>query len=94
MAYKEKEARNQISLLPESLEEYVDEDNPTRVIDAFVDSLNLVEMGITKSRPAETGRPAYDPKDMLKLYVYGYYNRIRSSRKLMASACVMLKLCG
>jgi len=87
MGYKEKATREQIMLLPDSLEEYVVEDNPVRVIDAFVDSLDLVEMSFTKSKPAATGCPAYDPSDLLKLYVYGYYNRIRSSRKLMTE-CV------
>jgi transposase len=83
MGYKEKASREQIMLLPDSIEEYVDEDNPVRVIDAFVDSLDLVALNFTKSKPAATGCPAYDPSDLLKLYVYGYYNRIRSSRKLM-----------
>ena len=83
MGYKEKASRGQVMLLPDSIDEYVDENNPVRVIDAFVDSLDLVELGFSKSTPAQTGCPAYDPSDMLKLYVYGYYNRIRSSRKLM-----------
>lgn len=83
MGYKEKESRNQLTFLPDSIEEYVSEDNPVRVIDAFVDSLDLAGMGFTKSVPADTGCPAYDPADMLKLYIYGYFNRIRSSRKLM-----------
>ena len=83
MGYKEKASRDQIMLLPDSIDEYVCEDNPVRVIDAFVDSLNMVKLDFTKSKPADTGCPAYDPSDMLKLYIYGYYNRIRSSRKLM-----------
>ena len=83
MGYKEKASRDQITLLPDSLEDYVGKDNPVRVIDAFVDSLDMVALGFTKSIPAETGCPAYAPTDLLKLYVYGYYNRIRSSRKLM-----------
>jgi len=58
-------------------------DNPVRVIDAFVDSLDLLELSFSKNSPAHTGRPAYDPKDLLKLYIYGYFNRIRSSRRLM-----------
>jgi len=83
MGYKEKASREQIMLLPDSIDEYVREDNPVRVIDAFINSLDLVALGFTKSIPADTGCPAYDPADLLKLYVYGYYNRIRSSRKLM-----------
>lgn len=59
------------------------EDNPVRVIDAFVDQLDMEEPGFKRSRPNDTGRPSYDPRDLLKLYIYGYFNRIRSSRKLM-----------
>jgi transposase len=70
--------------LPPSLDEYVGEDSVVRVIDAFVDGLDLKDMGFGKARPALTGRPAYDPRALLKLYIYGYTNRIRSSRKLQA----------
>ena len=83
MGYKEKASREQLTLLPDSIEDYVSEDNPVRVIDVFVDSLDLVALKFTKSVPAGTGCPAYAPSDLLKLYIYGYYNRIRSSRKLM-----------
>ena len=83
MAYIEKASREQATLLPDSIEDYVSENNPVRVIDAFVDSLDLEEMGFAKATPAETGRPPYDPRDLLKLYIYGYLNKIRSSRKLM-----------
>lgn len=83
MGYIEGQDRHQVMLLPESIEEMVDEDNPVRVIDAFVDGLNIEKLGFTKNKPAETGRPAYDPRDLLKLYIYGYFNKIRSSRKLM-----------
>lgn len=83
MAYIEKANRGQGTLLPDRIEDYVGEDNPVRVIDAFVDSLSLLEMGFTKAIPADTGRPPYDPRDLLKLYIYGYLNKIRSSRKLM-----------
>ena len=72
MRYKEGAEREQIILLPESIDEYVSEDNPVRVIDAFVDSLDLARLKFTKSVPADTGCPAYDPSDLLKLYVYGY----------------------
>jgi len=74
--------RNQTALFPDTLEEYVDKDNPVRFIDAFVDSLNLEKLGFKHSIPAIVGRPSYDPSDMLKLYMYGYLNQIRSSRKL------------
>lgn len=84
MGYKEKASRHQLTFLPDSIEEYVSGDNPVRVIDAFVDSLDLSGLGFTKSIPADTGCPPYDPADLLKLYIYGYFNRIRSSRKLMA----------
>ena len=83
MGFVEKADREQKTLLPDSIEDYVDENNLVRVIDAFVDSLDLVRIGFARSIPAETGRPPYAPGDLLKIYVYGYYNRIRSSRKLM-----------
>lgn len=73
--------RNQIMLFPESIDEYVKADNNVRVIDAFVESLDITKIGFRKS--ADEGRPGYDPKDLCKLYIYGYYNKIRSSRKLM-----------
>ncbi len=87
MSYIEKASREQITMLPESLEDYVNQDNAVRVIDAFVESLEFGTLGFSKSKPAETGRPPYDPRDILKLYVYGYFNRIRSSRRLGAE-CV------
>jgi len=74
--------RNQTALFPDTLEGYVDKENPVRFIDAFVDSLNLEKLGFKHSIPAEVGRPSYNPADLLKLYVYGYLNQIRSSRKL------------
>ena len=76
------EERNQMILLPDSVEDYVDDTNPVRVIDAFITSLNLIDLGFSSAELNETGRPPYDPKDLLKLYVYGYMNRIRSSRRL------------
>ena len=84
MEFIQGENRNQINLLPSSIDEYIDEDNPTRVIDAYVESLDLQALGFEKAAPNETGRPMYSPKDMLKLYVYGYMNRVRSSRRLEA----------
>lgn len=83
MGYREKQDRWQRSFLPECVEDYVSEDNPVRVIDAFVDSLDMDTLGFRRAKPADTGRPAYDPRDLLKLYLYGYLNRIRSSRMLM-----------
>jgi transposase len=74
--------RQQLVLFPESLDEYIAADNPVRFIDAFVDSLDLTSAGFTHTTLAETGRPPYAPGDLLKLYIYGYLNRIRSSRKL------------
>jgi transposase len=76
--------RNQMILFPETLEEYLSESNPVRVIDTFVDNLDLINIGISNAIPSVEGRPGYDPKCLLKLYIYGYFNKIRSSRKLMA----------
>jgi len=77
----EGEARTQATLFPERLDDYITEENPVRVIDVFIDSLNLSDLGF-KTIPAIRGRPAYHPSTMLKLYVYGYLNRIQSSRRL------------
>ena len=74
--------RKQSVLFPNMLDDYVDKENPVRFIDAFIDSLNLEKLGFKHSVLAETGRPSYDPSDLLKLYVYGYLNQVRSSRKL------------
>ena len=76
--------RSQTLLLPESLDDYVGADNPVRFIDAFVDKLNLTKAGFVGVEPKTTGRPAYAPADLLKLYIYGYLNRVRSSRRLEA----------
>lgn len=84
MKYVEGRSREQMKLLPDCIEDYIGEDNPVRVIDAFVEGLDLEELGIRRAIPNETGRPSYDPRDLLKLYVYGYFNRIRTSRRLMA----------
>ena len=83
MRYIEKVNREQITMLPNTLDDYVSEDNPVRVIDAFVDSLDMDILGFCRAQNDATGRPSYDPKDLLKLYIYGYFNKIRSSRKLM-----------
>jgi transposase len=76
------ESRNQIILLPESVEDYIEDNNPARVIEAYINSLDLAALGFSRPQPHTAGRPMYDPKDMLKLYVYGYMNRVRSSRRL------------
>ena len=86
MGYIEGHSREQMLLLPASVDDYVAADNPVRFIAAFVDDLDLGELGFNRSRPKATGRPGYDPADLLKLYLYGYLNRIRSSRCLAAEA--------
>ena len=78
----EGEDRNQSTLFPERLDDYIAEDNPVRVIDAFVDELDLDRLGFRRLEPATTGRPPYHPSTLLKLYVYGYLNRVQSSRRL------------
>lgn len=80
--YIEGQDRNQLNILPISLDEMVSEDNPVRVIDALVDSLDMKALNFKYSVPKETGRKPYDPKYLLKLYIYGYFNGIRSTRKL------------
>src|SRR5487761_1276129 len=74
--------RRQRIFLPDMLDEYVTEDNPVRFIDTFVDKLDLKKLGFKHSVSSGTGRPSYDPADLLKLYICGYLNQIRSSRKL------------
>src|SRR5476651_992615 len=76
--------RDQLLLLPEAVDDYVGCDNPVRFIDAFVDGLDLAEAGFAQVEPKATGRPGYAPGDLLKLYIYGYLNRTRSSRRLEA----------
>ncbi|MCK9218378.1 MAG: transposase [Firmicutes bacterium] len=83
MKYITGDDRNQIVFLPDCIEDYVSEDNPVRVIDAFVNQLDMDDLEFKRAKPNDTGRPSYDPRDLLKLYIYGYFNRIRSSRKLM-----------
>jgi transposase len=74
--------RSQSTLFPEVLDEYIAEDNPVRVVDVFVDELDLKDMGFEGAEPEVTGRPAYHPGTLLKIYIYGYLNRIQSSRRL------------
>jgi transposase len=78
----EGEARTQSTLLPECIDDYVTDTNPVRVVDVFVDELDLGQLGFEGVAPAATGRPAYHPAVLLKLYIYGYLNRIQSSRRL------------
>ena len=82
----EGEDRSQTALLPPSLDDYVAEDNPVRVVEAFVEQLDLRQLGFEGAAPAATGRPGYHPAVLLKLYVYGYLNRIQSSRRLEREA--------
>src|SRR4051812_1113638 len=82
----EGEDRMQPALLPHCLEDYVDEENPVRVIEAFIDELDLAALGFSGMTPAATGRPAYHPSTLLKIYLYGYLNRIQSSRRLEREA--------
>src|SRR5690348_13188895 len=84
--YVEGENRFQSTLFPESLEDYIAEDNPVRVVDVFVDELDLKDLGFEGAEPEATGRPAYHPATMLKIYIYGYLNRIQSSRRLEREA--------
>lgn len=74
--------RNQAVLLPECLDDFIAEDNPVRIIDAFVEELELVSLGFEGATPAATGRPSYHPTVLLKIYIYGYLNRVQSSRRL------------
>src|ERR1035437_9497591 len=78
--------RQQTTLLPECLDDWVGESNPIRAVDVFVDALELRDLGFDGVDPAATGRPAYHPSPMLKLYIYGYLNRVQSSRRLEREA--------
>ena len=78
--------RGQSTLFPEYLEDWIDEDNPVRVIDVFVEELELSELGFSGVEPEVTGRPSYHPSVLLKLYIYGYLNRVQSSRRLVREA--------
>lgn len=80
------EHRTQGTLLPEHLDDYITERNPVRVVDVFVDNLALANLGFESVNPAATGRPAYHPAVLLKIYIYGYLNRIQSSRRLEREA--------
>jgi len=82
MGFLQGEGRTQGTLFPVTLEELIPDDHVCRVIDAFVDQLDMAELGFVRAEAAETGRPGYDPRDLLKLYLYGYLQQIRSSRRL------------
>src|ERR1700742_4579020 len=84
--FVEEADRGQWTLLPECLDDFIDESNPVRMIDAFVDALNLAEMSFEGVEPAATGRPSYHPSVLLRLYIYGYLNRVQSSRRLEREA--------
>ena len=84
--FVEGEDRNQVTLLPECLDDYIEAENPVRVIEVFVDELDLGALGFTGVEPLATGRPSYHPAVLLKIYIYGYLNRIQSSRRLEREA--------
>jgi transposase len=84
LAYIQGEARGQHALFPTTLDDVVPVDHVCRVIEAFVGKLDMEELGFVRAEPAETGRPGYDPRDLLKLYLYGYLHQLRSSRRLEA----------
>src|SRR3989304_2569327 len=86
MHHVQGQERDQLTLFPEALEDYIAKENPVRFVDAYVDGLDLKGLGFRHALLEETGRPPYHPADLLKLYVYGYLNRIRSSRQLEKEA--------
>lgn len=90
--FVEGECREKGTLFPETLDDYIGEDNPVRVVDVFVEQLDLHELGFDGVNPALTGRPAYHPASLLKIYIYGYLNRIQSSRRLEREAQRNLEL--
>jgi transposase len=86
MDYIRGENRGQLSFFPQSLDEYIGEDNVVRFIDAFIENLDLAELGFERARPNQTGRPPYHPGDMFRLYLYGYINKVNTSRLLEREA--------
>ena len=90
--FVEGEARSQQTLLPACLEDYIGDDNSVRVVDAFIDELDLAALGFQRVQPAATERPAYHPATLLKIYLYGYLNRIQSSRRLEREAARNIEL--
>ena len=81
LGYIEGMDRGQATLFPDRLEDWIGEDNPVRVIDLFVDEIDLAGLGFGRTVPATTGRPGYHPSVLLKLFIYGYLNRVPSSRR-------------
>jgi transposase len=90
--YVEGQDRTQCVLFPERLDDWIHEDSTVRVIDVFVEELDLKKLGFDRAEPALTGRPAYSPATLLKIYIYGYLNRVQSSRRLEAEAQCNLEL--
>ena len=86
--------RGQTTLFPECLADWIGEDNPVRVIDVFVDEIDLGAPGFGGVDPEATGRPSYHPSVLLKLYIYGYLNRVQSSRRLEHEAGRNVEVCG
>src|ERR1700751_6093314 len=84
--FVEGQERAQLILLPECLDDFVGEDNPVRVVDAFIEELDLAVLGFAGVVPEATGRPSYHPVTMLKIYLYGYLNQVQSSRRLEREA--------
>lgn len=84
--------RTQSTLFPERLEDFIEAENPVRVIEAFVETLDLSELGFERAAPRSTGRPGYHPATLLKLYIYGCLNRIQSNRRLEREAQRNLEL--
>jgi transposase len=80
--FVEAQDRSQTTLFPERLDDYIAEDNPVRAVDVFVEALDLKRAGFEGMHPEATGRPSYHPATLLKIYIYGYLNRIQSSRRL------------
>jgi transposase len=92
MSYINGESREQITLFPEVVDDYISAENPVRFIEVFVEGLDMEGLGFERSEPNEMGRPGYDPRDLLKLYLYGYLNRVRTSRRLEIEAGRNLEL--
>lgn len=92
MRYIEGVDRKRKISFPEYIDDYITDDNPVRVIDTFVDSLDMVELGFENANPPDTGRPGFDSRVLLKLYIYGYMNRIASSRRLEAETSRNIEL--
>ena len=92
MGYVKGDAPGQASLFPASLDDFVGQDHPARVIEAFVGALDLGDLGFERSEAGVMGRPGYDPADLLKLYLYGYLNQVQSSRRLERECARNLEL--